>query len=135
MSKDWTNDIKEMHEKFGTNKIVREFDLPKLTAFIEFRLKFLQEELDEAKESETPADLVDAMVDLCVIAIGTMNALDVDPYIAWDRVHAANMTKQVGIKATRPNPLGMPDLIKPEGWVTPTHDDNIGLLSKFAINK
>jgi len=40
------------------------------------------------------------------------------------------MNKQVGIKASRPNPLGLPDLIKPEGWVGPDHTGNHGLLTK-----
>jgi len=38
------------------------------------------------------------------------------------------MTKEVGIKASRPNPLGLPDLIKPEGWQPPSHQGNHGLL-------
>ena len=38
------------------------------------------------------------------------------------------MNKQVGIKESRPNPLGLPDLIKPEGWTAPSHKDNVGLL-------
>jgi predicted HAD superfamily Cof-like phosphohydrolase len=73
---------------------------------------------------------VDALIDLCVVAIGTLNAFDVDAYEAWDRVHKANMGKEVGIKASRPNPLGLPDLIKPAGWVAPEHSDNVGLLDK-----
>jgi hypothetical protein len=41
------------------------------------------------------------------------------------------MNKEVGIKASRPNPLGLPDLIKPEGWVAPVHSDNVGMLNKI----
>lgn len=131
---DWVKDIAEMHTKFGVNKIVRTFDADKLKMFIEFRLKFLQEELTEAVDAladNNPDDIVDAMVDLCVVAIGTMDALDVNSYIAWDRVHDANMTKSPGIKASRPNPMGLPDLIKPDGWQAPSHADNIGLMSKL----
>jgi predicted HAD superfamily Cof-like phosphohydrolase len=76
-------------------------------------------------------DVVDALIDLCVVAIGTLNAFEVDADLAWMRVHEKNMQKEVGIKATRPNPLGLPDLIKPEGWEAPTHADNVGLLSKL----
>jgi predicted HAD superfamily Cof-like phosphohydrolase len=72
------------------------------------------------------------MIDLCVVAIGTLDAFNVDPYEAWNRVHKANMEKQPGIKKERPNPLGLPDLIKPDGWVAPTHEDNIGLLEKLV---
>ncbi len=120
-----------MHAKFGVNKVVREMDAETLKSFLEFRIRFLQEELDEMKNTNEMEDVTDALIDLCVVAIGTLNALDIDPYIAWDRVHAANMAKQVGIKASRPNPLGLPDLIKPEGWVAPSHCDNVGLLHRL----
>lgn len=153
LSGDWVADNAEMHEKFGVHEAVSSLDNDKLLKFVEFRLKFLQEELDEAKEAfetlskiqaEGPhgiqgdlvvkagEDIVDAMVDLCVVAIGTLNALDVDAYEAWDRVHVANMTKEVGIKPERPNPLGLPDLIKPAGWVGPVHSDNIGHFRRFT---
>jgi predicted HAD superfamily Cof-like phosphohydrolase len=131
MSKDWPQDIADMHAKFGVNKVVREMDAETLKSFLEFRIRFLQEELDEMKNTNEMEDVTDALIDLCVVAIGTLNALDIDPYIAWDRVHAANMAKQVGIKASRPNPLGLPDLIKPEGWVAPSHCDNVGLLHRL----
>ncbi len=76
-------------------------------------------------------EVTDALIDLCVVAIGTMDALDINAHIAWDEVHRANMSKQVGIKASRPNPLGLPDLIKPKGWIAPFHTGNIGLLEKL----
>ena len=46
------------------------------------------------------------------LPVPPQNARYVDAYTAWDRVHAANMTKQVGVKPSRPNPLGLPDLTK-----------------------
>lgn len=132
MSKDWVKDIAEMHTKFGVNRSVRQMDADKLKAFLEFRIRFLQEELDEMKNTDDPEEVTDALIDLCVVAIGTLDALDIDSYMAWDRVHDANMSKEVGIKSTRPNPLGLPDLIKPAGWNSPIHNDNIGLLSKLV---
>jgi len=131
MSKDLIDDIKQMHDKFGVNPVVRTFDKEKLYAFLEFRLKFIQEELNETKNAKGGDDIVDGLIDLCVVAIGTLNAFDVNAYEAWDRVHSANMQKEVGIKASRPNPLGLPDLVKPAGWLSPTHMDNTGLLSKL----
>lgn len=125
---DWVADIAEMHDKFGVNPIVREFDAEKLKTYLKFRLDFLQEELNEAKDAKNGDDVVDAMIDLCVVAIGTLNAFDVDAYTAWMRVHEKNMQKEPGIKPSRPNPLGLPDLIKPAGWTSPTHADNVGLL-------
>lgn len=131
MSKDWVKDIAEMHTKFGVNEKVRSFDSEKLSKFLEFRIKFLEEELNEMKSANNADDVVDALIDLCVVAIGTLDAFDVDSYKAWDRVHSANMAKEVGVKASRPNPLNLPDLIKPEGWTAPTHVDNVGLIQKI----
>jgi len=133
MSMNWVADIQAMHQKFGVNPVVRDFDKHKLRAFLKFRIDFLQEELNElmlAYDEGGPTaddDTVDALIDLCVVAIGTLDAFDVNAYAAWDRVHNANMAKEVGVKASRPNPLGLPDLIKPEGWTAPTHADNVGL--------
>jgi predicted HAD superfamily Cof-like phosphohydrolase len=126
----WPADMMAMHKKYGVNEVVREFDKEKLQKFLEFRANFLQEELDELKNATNADDVVDALIDLCVVAIGTLDAYDVNPYTAWNRVYEKNMEKEVGIKASRPNPLGLPDLIKPEGWTAPTHADNVGLLSK-----
>ena len=63
-----------------------------------------------------------------VIAIGTLLAFGVDVEKAWDVVHKANMAKEVGTKPERPNPLGLPDLMKPEGWENPSHNGNYGNL-------
>lgn len=139
MSKDWVKDINEMQTKYGTREWVdTQFELTnigKLHKFLEFRVAFLQEELDETKAALSPTfdpeEVVDGLIDLCVVAIGTLDAFGVDPYKAWDAVHAANMTKEVGVKASRPNPLGVPDLIKPEGWIAPSHVGNHGLLNNI----
>lgn len=131
MSKNWVQDIADMHTKYGVNEKVRQFDKEKLEKFLEFRISFLQEELDELKENKgNPEEVVDALVDLCVVAIGTLDAFDVDAYAAWDAVHEANMSKEVGVKPSRPNPLGLPDLIKPEGWTAPSHEGNHGIVPR-----
>lgn len=130
MSALWPTDIAVMHTKYGVNSAVREFDKEKLKKFLEFRVNFLQEELDELKNATNADDAVDALIDLCVVAIGTLDAYDVDSYKAWQRVLEKNMQKEVGIKASRPNTLGLPDLIKPKDWIAPSHADNVGLLSK-----
>ena len=127
----WPLDIYEMHTEFGVREAVEKLNPDQLKAFLEFRIRFLQEELDEMKNAENMEDVTDALIDLCVVAIGTMDALQIDPQKAWNEVHVANMSKKVGIKASRPNPLGLPDLIKPEGWKAPTHTGNIGLLSRL----
>ena len=135
MSNDWVKDIHDMQTKFGTRDAVAKMDKDKLLAFLTFRLKFLQEELDETKSALINGDseeIVDGLIDLCVVAIGTLDAYGVDPYKAWDEVLDANMAKEVGVKEGRPNPLGLPDLIKPEGWTAPSHEGNHGMLPDFV---
>jgi predicted HAD superfamily Cof-like phosphohydrolase len=131
---DWVDDISEMHAYYKVHQAVEKFDDTKLAALRRFRENFLQEELDEAKEATDPADFIDAMIDLCVVAIGTLDIYGVDSQEAWHRVHLANMAKNVGIKEGRPNPLGLPDLIKPEGWVAPNHDDLVPTRLRRAFN-
>jgi predicted HAD superfamily Cof-like phosphohydrolase len=131
MSTNWSHDIFEMHEKFGTHTAMANMDKDKMRKFLQFRIQFLQEELDEMKNATSAEDVVDALIDLCVVAIGTLDAYGVDANQAWDEVLKANLNKEVGIKKSRPNPLGLPDLIKPPGWVGPDHTGNHGTLSKI----
>lgn len=129
----WPADIAEMHEKFGVNKVVNGLSAEQLKTYLKFRLDMVQEEVTEAHTAFDAQDadgIVDALIDNIVFAIGTLDAFGVDSYTAWNRVHAANMAKNPGVKAGRPNPYGFPDLIKPDGWTPPTHLDNTGLISK-----
>ena len=130
MSTNWVRDMNNMHAKYGVHKWVKN-NPDKLRKYLEFRINFLQEELDETQRAafiyEDPEEIVDGLIDLCVVAIGTLDAFGVDANAAWDQVLKANMAKEVGVKPERPNPLGLPDLMKPEGWEPPSHEDNPGL--------
>ena len=139
MSTNWVKDIYDMHAKYGVHKAIENFDAEKLRQFLQFRLIFLDEELNETKAAASGTtidaeEVVDGLIDLCVVAIGTLDAFGVNAYQAWDRVHTANMNKEVGVKASRPNPLNLPDLIKPTmethgyDWVAPCHAGNHGKL-------
>jgi len=135
MSKDWVSDISDMHTKFGVNEWVKN-NPEKLSEFLSFRLKFIQEEFEEtlqAAVNDDPEELVDGLIDLCVVAIGTLDAFGIDAHKAWDAVHTANMSKERGVKPERPNPLGLPDLMKPEGWTGPSHEGNHGLFEKMVV--
>ena len=133
----WHLHIEDMHEKFGVhdwiNSKLDEGDMESLKKFMEFRLEFLQEELDEtvaAVKNGDAKEIVDGLIDLCVIAIGTLDAYGCDSANAWSEVMNANMKKEPGIKPSRPNPLGFPDLIKPEGWTGPDHKHCTGVLTR-----
>jgi predicted HAD superfamily Cof-like phosphohydrolase len=129
----WPQDIAEMHTHYGVKEATSKLDSKKLKAYLEFRFNFLQEEINEGKlavEVGNSEEIVDALIDLCVVAIGTLDAYGVDADKAWNRVWYANMAKKVGIKASRPNPFGLPDLVKPPGFISPNHGDNTGILKK-----
>ena len=132
MSADWVNDINRMQNKYGVREWISHATPFELKKYLEFRLDFIKEEYDETKEAlimEDAEEIVDGLIDICVVAIGTLDAMGVNAHKAWDEIFKANMNKEVGIKKERPNPLGLPDLIKPEGWVNPSHKDNHGIIS------
>jgi predicted HAD superfamily Cof-like phosphohydrolase len=121
--------MREMHEYYGITGVVEGFDSDNLTEFVKFRSLQIQEEVDEFKEALENSDaeeMVDALIDMCVFAIGTLDLLEVDSNEAWNKILEANMSKKVGIKEGRPNPLGLPDLMKPDGWKAPDHLGNHG---------
>ena len=132
MNTNWFKDMQDMHKKYGVDKWMNEekkSDWSRLNKYMDFRIKMMQEELDETKQAfkdNNPEEIVDGIIDLCVFAIGTLEVFGVDANKAWDQVYKANMSKEVGIKEGRPNPLGLPDLVKPEGWESPTHKGNHG---------
>lgn len=128
---DWANDIYMMHNKFGVQEWFEKnkHDNDLMDKYLRFRLAMCQEELTEtldAVEAKDPEEIVDGLIDLCVFAIGTLDIFGVDANEAWDQVYEANSAKEVGIKAGRPNKFGLPDLIKPDGWVPPDHTGNHG---------
>ena len=128
---DWANDIYMMHNKFGVKEW---FDKNKdnkdlMATYLKFRLSMCQEELTEtldAFENKDPEESVDGLIDMCVFAIGTLDVFGVDANKAWDAIYEANMSKEPGIKPGRPNPFGLPDLMKPADWQGPDHEGNHG---------
>ena len=129
MTTNWVADIKEMHHHYNLDAELQAFTPEQKKQFLKFRALHLQEELDELKANlDNPEEVVDALIDLCVLSISTLDAYGVDAHKAWDEVLQSNMIKEPGIKPGRPNPLGLPDLIKPEGWVGPSHEGNHGRL-------
>jgi hypothetical protein len=135
MSSDSYHDVSTMYESFGlagpggparlSNKKINE------------RIDFLQEELDELREAVmncSLADQVDALLDLKVVADGTLRLmLGGDPtlyYALWDDVHRANCSKQVGAGRHHGFREGA-DLIKPPGWVPP---DGGAILARYGYD-
>lgn len=124
----WPLDVSAMHVKFGHSDAVEKFDPGTLAELYTFRLRFLNEELVELQSAKGPEDVVDALIDLCVVAIGTLDLFQVDAQEAWRRVTEKNMQKESGRNSKRPGSAALPDLIKPPGWEPPDHTDNVGKL-------
>lgn len=131
---DWPNDIRMMHHKFGVTDWMEnnKHDKELMQKYLRFRLSMCMEEMNETIDAalfdRDAEEVVDGLIDLCVFAIGTLDVFGVDPNEAWDRVYEANMAKLPGVKPGRPNPFGLPDLLKPSGWTPPTHKDNHGAI-------
>ena len=124
-------DCTMLHAKFGVQEKIDNMDNEMLRKFLRFRCECIQEEVDElldAVHGKTvdAEETVDALIDICVFAIGTLDLFNVNAGDAWDEVLQANMKKEIGVKKERPNPFGLPDLIKPEGWEAPNHEGNHG---------
>lgn len=131
---DWANDIYMMHNKFGVKEWFEQNkdDKELMKKYLRFRLKMCNEEMNETIDAwldGNSEEIVDGLIDLCVFAIGTLDVFGVDANEAWDRVYKANMSKSPGVKPGRPNPFGLPDLLKPSGWQGPNHEDNHGNLA------
>ena len=110
------------------------FNLPRLTPnsvpehlhtdIMDFRVKFLQEELDEIREADENEDLLgvaDGLADLIYVACGTAQMMGIDLDRVFLEVHNANMRKERAsseddVRSTRSHHL---DVVKPEGWVGP----------------
>jgi len=116
------------HYNFKTEQITSER--------LEFRFKLLEEEFTElqvARQNADAEETVDALVDIVVIALGTLELAGVDATRAWNEVHRANMTKIRGAKPGRESDGW--DLYKPLNWVAPSHEDNHGKLPKLLKGK
>ena len=128
------DDIREMHLKFGVREWLATATPEQKKELMKLRMRMLTEEYAETMNAYLQADteeVIDGLIDLCVIAIGTLDIARVGSQRAWTEVFVANMAKEVGVKPGRPNPLGLPDLIKPLNWNSPDHSDNHGILKEF----
>jgi predicted HAD superfamily Cof-like phosphohydrolase len=139
MSTNWSKDINDMHCKYGFHDWMKtqiaNGNTELLRKYLAFRITMLDEEMNEIRSAalvqDNSEEVVDGLIDLIVFAIGTLDIMGVDANAAWDAVFEANMNKDVGVKAGRPNRFGMPDLIKKSGWVPPSHEGNYGHLEKL----
>jgi len=132
-------DIALFHQKFGLDYESGPRALP--GDMEDFRIKFMQEELDEYVEAmknyhntanqialpgyQSPESLehlekaFDGLLDLAYVLLGTAY-LHGFPFIkGWERVHAANMAKIRATDSSQSKRGSVLDVVKPQGWKAP----------------
>lgn len=109
--------VEAMHMKFG----IKYVGAPRLLSKEEraFREDCLQEELDEYFAANTLEDQFDALLDLLVFALGTIQRQGLPLEEGFARVMQANMAKQLATKASDSKRNFEIDLVKPIGWTAP----------------
>jgi len=145
------DDVGDFHAKFDLPNVTHEGPYPRQPdpKLMEFRLNFLLEELGELIEAVGAklelSDIVvagsrsllavvpedaeidhakafDALLDLAYVTFGAAHVLGYPWQEGWDRVQAANITKERSID-TSPDRVaqrgGTWDVIKPPGWTPP----------------
>lgn len=119
-----SDDVGDFHLKFGLHSTTHDGTGPTEAPddLIDFRIKFLREELDEFIEGYAVGDTAqqfDALIDLVYVALGTAHLLGFPWQEGWDAVQFANMQKQRAQSADESKRGSTYDVVKPEGWQPP----------------
>ena len=108
--------VKAMHKKFGLENTKGVLHLTKEEK--EFRSAAMLEELNEYIAADTLVDQYDALLDLIVFAVGTLERHGFPLLAGFEKVMEANMAKEVGQNGEKRGGFKR-DLVKPEGWTAP----------------
>jgi predicted HAD superfamily Cof-like phosphohydrolase len=111
-------DVRAFQRKYGIPVV--DAPQPLTKELSDFRVGFMQEELDEYKAAVADGDLTkqaDALVDLVYVALGTALSQGFPWQVIWNLVHEANMRK---VRVESPDQgRNQFDVVKPEGWESP----------------
>jgi len=81
-------------------------------------LDLINEEVQELKDSTTPVDDLDALIDILVVTIGAIYSMGANPEGAWREVMATNLAKIDRVTGkVRKREDGK--VLKPTGWTAP----------------
>lgn len=108
--------VRAMHEKFNLENTTGPTVLNEEEK--EFRIRAMREELDEYEEATMLVDQYDALLDLIVFAVGTLERHGFPLLAGFEVVMAANMAKEVGQNGNKRGGFKR-DLVKPAGWIAP----------------
>tara|TARA_R110000796_G_scaffold156_1_gene666 strand:- start:1017 stop:1424 length:408 start_codon:yes stop_codon:yes gene_type:complete len=130
------NDIKEMHNKFQVTEFINNNSDNKLLLqkFLKFRLDFIKEELDETFDAyfnRDDVEVLDGLIDILVVTLGTLDVFKCDTPKAWENIHNSNMSKTPGVNLTRPNNFSLPDMAKGKDFKKPDIKNYTGLLKQI----
>jgi predicted HAD superfamily Cof-like phosphohydrolase len=130
------NDIKEMHNKFQVTEFINSNSDNKLLLqkFLKFRLDFIKEELDETFDAyfnRNDVEVLDGLIDILVVTLGTLDVFKCDTPKAWENIHNSNMSKTPGVNLTRPNNFSLPDMVKGKNFKKPDIKNYTGLLKQI----
>ena len=81
-------------------------------------LDLIDEEVQELKDSTTPVDDLDALVDILVVTIGAIHSMGADAEGAWREVMATNFAK-IDRVTGRVRKREDGKVLKPTGWTAP----------------
>lgn len=128
-------DVGMFHDRFGLDNVVYEPEGPRVIPedLMDFRIKFMEEELKEFKDAYEAGDeagMFDALLDLAYVVHGTSHLKGFPWHDGWQLVQRANLKKVRASGDGSDSKRGSSwDIVKPEGWTAP---DIAGLLVKFG---
>lgn len=133
------DDVGNFHENFGLDNVTWRGPGPREVSvdLMEFRVKFMREELQEFEEAllvDDKAKMFDALIDLVYVAMGTAQVLGFPWQEGWNAVQRANMLKERATKKTASARGGTFDVIKPAGW-KPPNIELVLLLAGFNVEE
>ena len=125
------DDVGKFHQKFGlpyapTQSSICDY-IRRMPHHInketqEYRLNFLQEEIEELIEAYRNGDLAniaDALVDIVYVAMGTAHLHNLPWQELWREVQRTNMKKERVRYIDESKRRSRLDVIKPKGWTPP----------------
>jgi len=89
---------------------------------IEFRIRFIKEEICELEDAIHRQNIVesfDALIDLVYVTLGFASILSLPWQKGWDLVHKSNMKKERVRNKSESIRKSEYDVIKPNGWQKP----------------
>jgi hypothetical protein len=114
------NLVQKMHQKFELQNNIGPIQLS--TEEKAFRIVALREEITEYEESTDLVDQYDALLDLLVFAVGTLDRHGFPLLAGFEVVMAKNMQKELASSASASKRGFARDLVKPKGFTGPEAD-------------